>query len=1062
VRIGLLGPLEVRDDAGEPLPLAGGRLRALLSRLALDPGRVVATRQLITAVWGDEPPDNAANALQALVSRLRRALPDVRLQSDPTGYRLEIDPQSTDVGRFERLAASGRAAAGTDPARAAGDLRAALGLWRGPALVDAGFADGASARLTELRLAALEQLAALDPGAVIADLTAAVCEHPTRERLAGALMRALWTVGRPAEALAVFEQTRAALAESLGVDPSSELRELHLALLRHETPPGAVAVAAPPPSRSNLRSAITSFVGRDDEVAHVRALIAASRLTTLVGPGGAGKTRLALESARGLEDGFADGVWFVELAPVSDPIEVAATVLATLGLREQALLGGSRSRVSTVEPTDPTSRVLGALADKRALLVLDNCEHLIAAAAQIADLILAACPTVRVLTTSREPLAITGETLWTVEPLPIPAAGADPATAVTYPSVRLLSERGAAARPGFAVDESNVDHVVELCRALDGMPLAIELAAARLRTMTAAQIAERLDDRFRLLVAGSRTALPRHQTLRGVVDWSWDLLDDGERVLLRRLAVFTGGATVAAAEAVCGTGPATFDLLTALVDKSLVVHHPATDPRYGMLETIKAYGLDRLAEAGEAPAVRLEHVRYFLALAERAEPELRGPDQLTWLARLAADHENLHSATRRAIEADDAAHALRLTSSLGWYWFLHGHRVEGGEFALRALALGGAAPVEARALSSAFGALNSFTVHQNHDTSRQMLEDAVQLASTARLGHPLLRLISPLSQFFPQPAHMSGDPVAVMASFSESFDDPDPWVRAAAHTFHAHNEFNQGRDDGAEEEFRLGLAGFREVGDRWGVSFALIALAEAAAGHGEHQTAADYLAEAISTLTDLATTEDLCQTQAQYAHELLLVGEADRAHAMLAAAQITADRSGLPESQVVVAFEQGEFARWSGDWAAAKACYERALGIAGHWKVAAQFEAIIRGALAGVVSRDGDLDRARELSAAAVVAAVGTHDRPAIRRTLIGVADYSLQAGEPARAAALLGASADNRGRPSQGLIAAAEVERAVRAALTPSEYDEAFVRGRQAPLPELSDLAGLTLRTVT
>src|SRR5262249_46695656 len=276
--------------------------------------------------------------------------------------------------------------------------------------------------------------------------------------------------------------------------------------------------------------------------------------------------------------------WFVELAPISDPAEVPLIVLATLGLREQALLGGSRSRVSTVEPTDPTSRVLGALADKRALLVLDNCEHLITAAAQMADLILAPCPTVRVPPTSRNPPPLPGETLCTVEPLPIPATGVDPPTALTYPSVRLLSDRGAAARPGFIVDESNVDQVVELCRALDGMPLAIELAAARLRTMTAAQIAERLDDRFRLLVGGGRTALHRHQPLGAVVDGSWDLLADDDRPLLRRHAVFTGGATAAAAEAVGCTGAATFGLLAALVDKSLVVHPPAAESRYGMLE----------------------------------------------------------------------------------------------------------------------------------------------------------------------------------------------------------------------------------------------------------------------------------------------------------------------------------------------------------------------------------------------------------------------------------------------------------------------------------------------
>jgi predicted ATPase/DNA-binding SARP family transcriptional activator len=1063
VRIGLLGPLEVRTDSGEPVPLAGGRLRSLLSRLALDPGRVVSTRQLIDAVWGSDPPDGAANALQALVSRLRRALPDLTVHSEPAGYRLDVDPQWTDVGRFERLVGSGRAAAATEPVRAACELRDALALWRGPALADAGFAESASARLTELRLAALEQLADLEPVPLIADLTAAVRDHPTREPLAVALMRALWTDGRPAEALGVFEQTRAALAETLGVDPTPRLRELHLSILRGDPLPvvidpirvGGGSAEAGAGRRSNLRNAITSFVGRDEEITRVRGLVAESRLLTLLGPGGSGKTRLAIESARGLERAFPDGIWFVELAPVSDPAEVPATVLATLGLREQALLRGSRSRVTPLEPTDTTARISNALADKRALLALDNCEHLIGAAAELADTILAECPAIRIMTTSREPLAIIGETLWTVEPLAVPAVGVDPEAARRFPSVRLLTDRGAAVRPGFAVDQSNVDAVVELCRALDGMPLAIELAAARLRTMTVAQIVERLDDRFRLLVAGSRTALPRHQTLRAVVDWSWDLLDQDERTLLRRLAVFTGGATAAAVESVCRTGPATFALLTALVDKSLVVIGPGD--RYGMLDTIRAYGLDRLADAGEADAVRADHGAYFVALAELAEPQLRRADQLDWLARLAADHENLHSATRRAIAAGDSALALRLTASLGWYWFLHGHRGEGGELAIQALALDGPAPPAARALSCAIGAVNSLTVQQNMQTSRDLLEQAVQLSNTPDTDHPLLRLIAPLSRFLPVSGGFSGTQTDVMSSFSDCFDDPDPWVRAAAHAFHAHAAFNSGLDDEAEREFHEGLAGFQATGDRWGIAFSLATLAEAAAGHGEHRAAADYLADALATISDLATPEDLCQAQAQYAHELLMIGESEQARANLAAAQETADRAGLLECRVQVAYEQGEFARFAGDLQGARDAYERAIAVTRTWPVAPQFRAILCSALAGVV----DLDRARELTEQALEAALGSQDRPAIRRVLVGVAEYLRRSGDPLRAAALLGASADNKGRPAQGLAAAGQIVQAVRAELSQAAYAEAFARGRSTAVTEVAQLAGFAAVTV-
>jgi predicted ATPase/DNA-binding SARP family transcriptional activator len=1041
VRIAVLGPLEVRDDAGALVPLAGGRLRTLLSRLALDPGRTVSRQQLIDAVWGDEPPDGAANALQALVSRLRRAVPGLTVHSGPLGYQLDINPQWTDVARFETLAAAGRSRAATEPERAATDLREGLALWRGPALVDAdgaAFARSAAARLTELRLTALEDLATLAPGGVRAELTAAVQEHPTRERLVAALMRTLWTDGRPADALAVYERARATIAEQLGTDPSADLRELHLALLR-----GAPAPVTPRPS--NLRNAITSFVGRDAELARVRTLVAGSRLVTLVGPGGAGKTRLAVESARTIP--AADGVWLVELAPVTDPGEVPATVLATLGLREQALL--TRNRVSAPDPADPTTRAVAALGDRDCLIVLDNCEHLIVAAAEFADRLLAECAGVRILATSREPLAITGETLWTVEPLTTPEASTDPATALTYSAVRLLADRGAAARPDFTVDKSNVDDVVELGRALDGMPLAIELAAARLRTMTPAQIAARLDDRFRLLTGGSRTALPRHQTLRGVVDWSWDLLDDEERTLLRRLSVFTGGATLAAAEAVCGAGPRTLPGLTALAEKSLVVIRA---DRYTMLETIKAYGQDRLDESGEADAVRAAHLQYFLDLAETAEPQLRRHDQLTWLATLAAEHENLHSATRRAIVRGDAGRALRLTGSLGWYWFLKGHRAEGGDLAAQALALPEPGPLAARAIASAFGALNNFATR--HEAARTMIGDAVRLSAQAEPDHhPLLRLIRPLMQFFLDPDEITGGPTEIMSSFRACFDDPDPWIRAAAHAFYAHSEFNLGRDEDAEAEFHEGLAGFRAIGERWGISFTLATLAEAAAGRGDHDDAARFLAEAIEVVSELGANEDLAQMQAQYAHALLLQGDRVRADQLLAAAARTADQLGHPEGQVLLAFERGEFARHDGDLRAARDAYERALAILAHLPVAAQFLAAIDSALALVLIESGAVEQARALADEALAVAIGSQDLPAIRRTLVGVAAVVLHAGDPVRAAALLGASADHRGRPNQAISGGAQIEQAIRAALDRSTYTAAFTRGRRTPLADLSTL---------
>ncbi|MCW3815417.1 winged helix-turn-helix domain-containing protein [Micromonospora sp. DR5-3] len=620
MRISLLGPLELRADSGAPLPLGGARLRRLLILLALEPGRTVTVGRLAEAVWPHAPP--TANALQALVSRLRRSAPGLPVEARPGGYRLALTRDEVDLHRFEDAVRAGCAILAEDPADGCRRLTEALALWRGPALADvadADFARAPVARLTELRLAATEDLleawlAGEPPDALLPQLREMAAAHPLRERPTALLIRALHRAGRSAEALAEYERLRTTLADTLGTDPGPELAALHLEILRGGREPAHPATGAPPvaaavrvaptrrparphgglpadptealeangaaaasrvvstgpaasdhraatsgsgrlpaPARGNLPNTLTSFVGREEAVERVAALLDRHRLATLTGPGGAGKTRLAVESGRAVADRFPDGVWLVELAPVTDPAEVPQALLAALGLREQALL--ARVGRGAPEPVEPVDRLIDALASRSALLLLDNCEHLLDAAAGLAERLLTAGPWLRVLATSREPLGVTGEALRPVESLALPPADADPTTALTYPAVRLFADRAGAVRPGFAVDDTTVGPVVRICRALDGMPLAIELAAARLRAMTAAQVDTRLDDRFRLLTWGSRTALPRHQTLRAVVDWSWDLLDDGERTLWRRLAVFAGGATADAVERVCADSP---------------------------------------------------------------------------------------------------------------------------------------------------------------------------------------------------------------------------------------------------------------------------------------------------------------------------------------------------------------------------------------------------------------------------------------------------------------------------------------------------------------------------
>ena len=409
--------------------------------------------------------------------------------------------------------------------------------------------------------------------------------------------------------------------------------------------------SSPEGRKTNLRAELTSFVGRDADVAAVRELFAGHRLTTLIGPGGSGKTRLATETARTLLGDLPDGAWLVELAAVGADGDVAQPALAGLGLRD-ALLGGPPD-------AEPVDRLIAAIREREALLILDNCEHVIESAASFAHRVLGECQRLRILATSREPLGITGEALWQVEPLALPTGDASAGEIESSPAVQLLRDRAGAVRRDLAAGDRALPAMARVCRALDGMPLAIELAAARLRTMSLDQLARRLDDRFRLLTSGSRTALPRHQTLRAVVDWSWELLTDAERMVLRRLSVFSGGASLEAAERVCaGDGveqEQVLELLTALAEKSLLRAEGDGAPRYRMLGTIKEYAAHRLTEAGESDLARRAHLAYFTELAETAEPHLRRAEQLEWLAALGAEHDNIGAAMRGALAAERGA-----------------------------------------------------------------------------------------------------------------------------------------------------------------------------------------------------------------------------------------------------------------------------------------------------------------------------------------------------------------------------------------------------------------------
>ncbi|MFB4318976.1 BTAD domain-containing putative transcriptional regulator [Actinomadura sp. 21ATH] len=572
MRFGVLGPLAVWDDEGAPVRIPEAKVRALLADLLVHEGRPVPADRLIDDLWGDRPPGRPANALQAKVSMLRRFLGRSRVVHQAPGYRLDLGGtgDEVDADRFRALAA--RARTQDDPRARAALLGEALALWRGPAFAD--FADEefvrpAADRLADQRLAVLEEQAEarLDAGdhALLAgELADLVARHPLRERLRGVQMRALYLAGRQGDALASYAELRALLADELGLDPGPELAALHEAILRQDPAlgpalaPAPERAAEPAPPPSNLPVPLTALIGRDRCREDVTGLLGAARLVTLTGSAGVGKTRLAVEAASGpAGDAFPDGVWFVEFAGRrGGTAELAQEVSAVLGLRDEMAAGPADGGAP-----DPAGRLAAALRDRRLLLVLDNCEHVVEAAAALAGALLRSAAGLTILATGREPLDIPGESVYQVEPLQEDDA------------VRLFAARAAESAPGFRLDDGR-DAVAEICRRLDGIPLALELAAGRVRALGVRELAARLNDRFRLLGTGRRGAPARQQTLRAMIDWSWELLAPAERIVLRRLAVHPDGCGLDAAEAVCaGDGLRAEDvleLLTRLVDRSLV------------------------------------------------------------------------------------------------------------------------------------------------------------------------------------------------------------------------------------------------------------------------------------------------------------------------------------------------------------------------------------------------------------------------------------------------------------------------------------------------------------
>ncbi|MGW7384087.1 BTAD domain-containing putative transcriptional regulator [Streptomyces sp. NPDC054794] len=1073
MRFRILGVTQAADDQGTAMAIGGPRLRSLLAALALRPGRTLTPEALIDEVWVDDPPQDAPAALQALVGRLRRTVGRDTVVSTPGGYRLEATEDDVDLYVFERLVRAGTAALDRgDPATAARTLTEALALWHGPALAD--LPDRTAATRPEaLRQEATRARAeaALRLGRaqdVVPELRELTTAHPYDEPLHALLVRALRDSGRPADALAAYETARRTLADGLGADPGPELRALHTELLTQEAPAPAAPIQ-PRERTGNLRPRLTSFVGREPELEAIRSEVHRARLVTLTGAGGSGKTRLAEEAAAGLPQ-----AWLVELAPLDRPEAVPGAVVSALGLRETVLM--TNDLVSTQD--DPLALLVEYCAPRSQLLILDNCEHVIGAAADLAETLLTRCPDLTILATSREPLGVPGESVRPVEPL------------VPEQAHRLFAERAAAVRPDADVALRDTEAVDEICRRLDGLPLAIELAAARLRLLTPRQIADRLDDRFRLLTSGSRTVLPRQQTLRAVVDWSWELLDERERTVLCEVSVFAGGWDLAAAEAVC-TGPAA-DLVGALVDKSLIVADPAgpdgsAGMRYRMLETIHEYATERAAEVpGLRAAAERRHRAWVRALVELADPLLRSEAQLPWISRLETELDNIRAALDRALSDGDEEETGAMVLAVGWFWWLRNYRREGVEWVRAALRLGVAldtlpegAPAavrhrlaaEADPVGAFLAAPDAEAGHPLHGrrTDLRMLDMFLTAESGApdlmtdergpryvarvraayECGGPqaarLPGLIWPLTAYYlGGPGEVGPDMHASLANCRAYGGD---WEIGVALMYRAHMSVDSpGNLRGVDEDLAELRVLSKRVGDRWMRAQVCSAAGEAAMARGLFEEAGREYEEALRLAYEVGAYAESPFLMARLAEIAYRSGDRVGALAALDEASAAADRYGVPESRAFVLMLRAHIAQHDGDLARARELFDQTRAAAAGGTPPPQFTAAVRMVEALVTAGESGPGKGLPIVAEALREAVERHCAEMVVASLVDVAaDLLARLGDLAGAVRLFAAAdhwRDGHPRPEPERSGAEHIDVTARVELSPDQYAAERARG--------------------
>ncbi|TMR92323.1 BTAD domain-containing putative transcriptional regulator [Nonomuraea basaltis] len=1051
MRFGVLGPLAVWTTDGRPVRIPDAKVRALLADLLVYEGRLVSSDRLIDDLWGERLPRNPTGTLHSRVSQLRRVLESAEsggrglVVSQPPGYLLRLEPEAVDAGRFASLV--GRARAAVNVRERAKLLADALALWRGPAyadFADEDFARPVAARLEEEHLAALEEhaearLALGEHGWLAGELGDLVARHPLRERLRALHMRALSRAGRQSEALESYADLRERLADELGLDPGPKLVAVHEAILRQDPALEGTAVAAR--QRTNLPAALAELIGREQAVSHVRTLLESGRLVTLTGAAGVGKTQLALKVARELEGGIPDGAWLVELAGLDrasgdSPASVAGVAASALGVRDDAL----RIRDEAGAAGDLLGRLADALRTRSLLLVLDNCEHVIESVAVAAEVLLRTAPGLRILATSQESLGLPGERLWAVPPLDLPDPAAEPEELRRFAAVELFVTRAAAAAPGFELGPANAAAVAAVCRRLDGIPLALELAAARVRALGVHELAARLDDRFRVLVAGRRGAPARQRTLRAMIDWSWELLSEPERVALRRLGVHADGCTLTAAEEVGSLdGTDGIDMLARLVDRSLVVMADGPDgPRYRLLESVRDYCLDRLREAGESDEIHHRHLRHYTGLAERAAPHLHGPDQRPWLERLDREWANLRAALDTTVRLADADAAARLVNALGWYWLLRGRLAE----ARRALDLALNVCDDARVAAWRTGVrlLMSDGTDADARAATSSHENIADMGARAR------------AQWFLSYAHRGFTDLTVTSALLEQALDgfrelDDRWGVAAALSVRATIARARGDLAAAHRDALDSDELFKELGDRWGRVKATNTLAELAEIAGDYREAARLHREGLRMAEELSLWDEASFRLSGLGRIALLTGDlaaADAYHEQamrLAAVQsnkvaehfaemglaLSARRRGEPE------LVESHLGKWV-DWLR---------GVAGEPGLA-----LALAELGFAAEQRGDAEAAVRLHLDGLASARKIGDPRAVALALEGLAG-ALTAEDPPRAAHLLGVAAALRESVGAPLPPAerGDVDRitaALRETLGDASFTAAFEHGTQ------------------